>query len=44
MNKRKNVEGLVDIELILDFMRKNKLSKVEFSKFCGISTRLLSKF
>lgn len=43
MKKRKNVEGLIDIELMLDFMRKNRLSKVAFAKLCGISTTLLSK-
>lgn len=42
-SERKNVEGLVDVELILDFMQKNKLSKTAFAKTCGISTALLIK-
>ncbi len=42
-SERKNIEGLVDVELMLDFMRKNKLSKTAFAKTCGISTALLTK-
>ncbi len=42
-SKKRNLEGLINIELILDFIQKNKLSKSAFAKTCGISTALLTK-
>ena len=42
-SERRILEGLIDVELILDFMQKNRLSKTAFAKTCGISTALLTK-